>query len=156
MISFSVAIDPNKGIGIKGSLPWHIKEELQLFKRNTMDKHILMGQTTYDNLPGSLPGRKVIVVTIDPNYSKDDVEVTNDLIKFLQDHQNDETEYIVCGGASIYRQAYPYASKAYVSFIKKEYEVDTKFDSFELNDWDIVEEVDYEQFIYRQLNRKNA
>ena len=156
MISFSVAIDPNKGIGIKGSLPWHIKEELQLFKRNTMDKHILMGQTTYDNLPGSLPGRKVIVVTIDPNYSKDDVEVTNDLIKFLQDHQNDETEYIVCGGASIYRQAYPYASKAYVSFIKKEYEVDTKFDSFELNDWDIVEEVDYEQFIYRQLRRKNA
>ena len=156
MISFSVAIDPNKGIGIRGSLPWHIKEELQLFKRNTMDKHILMGQTTYDNLPGSLPGRKVIVVTIDPNYSKDDVEITNDLIKFLQDHQNDETEYIVCGGASIYRQAYPYASKAYVSFIKKEYEVDTKFDSFELNDWDIVEEVDYEQFIYRQLNRKNA
>lgn len=156
MISFSVAIDPNKGIGIKGSLPWHIKEELQLFKRNTMDKHILMGQTTYDNLPGSLPGRKVIVVTIDPNYSKDDVEVTNDLIKFLQDHQNDETEYIVCGGASIYRQAYPYASKAYVSFIKKEYEVDTKFDSFELNDWDIVEEVDYEQFIYRQLRRKSA
>ena len=156
MISFSVAIDPNKGIGIKGSLPWHIKEELQLFKRNTMDKHILMGQTTYDNLPGSLPGRKVIVVTMDQNYSKDDVEVTNDLIKFLQDHQNDETEYIVCGGASIYRQAYPYASKAYVSFIKKEYEVDTKFDSFELNDWDIVEEVDYEQFIYRQLRRKNA
>ena len=156
MISFSVAIDPNKGIGIKGSLPWHIKEELQLFKRNTMDKHILMGQTTYDNLPGSLPGRKVIVVTIDPNYSKDDVEVTNDLIKFLQDHQNDETEYIVCGGASIYRQAYPYASKAYVSFIKKEYEVDTKFDSFELNDWDVVEEVDYEQFIYRQLRRKSA
>ena len=156
MISFSVAIDPNKGIGIRGSLPWHIKEELQLFKRNTMDKHILMGQTTYDNLPGSLPGRKVIVVTIDPNYSKDDVEITNDLIKFLQDHQNDETEYIVCGGASIYRQAYPFASKAYVSFIKKEYEVDTKFDSFELNDWDIVEEVDYEQFIYRQLRRKNA
>lgn len=156
MISFSVAIDPNKGIGIKGSLPWHIKEELQLFKRNTMDKHILMGQTTYDNLPGSLPGRKVIVVTMDQNYSKDDVEVTNDLIKFLQDHQNDETEYIVCGGASIYRQAYPYASKAYVSFIKKEYEVDTKFDSFELNDWDIVEEVDYEQFIYRQLRRKSA
>ena len=156
MISFSVAIDPNKGIGIKGSLPWHIKEELQLFKRNTMDKHILMGQTTYDNLPGSLPGRKVIVVTIDPNYSKDDVEITNDLIKFLQDHQNDETEYIVCGGASIYRQAYPYASKAYVSFIKKEYKVDTKFDSFELNDWDIVEEVDYEQFIYRQLRRKSA
>ena len=156
MISFSVAIDPNKGIGIRGSLPWHIKEELQLFKRNTMNKTILMGQTTYDNLPGSLPGRKVIVVTLDPNYSKDGVEITNDLIKFLVDHQYDETEYIICGGASIYKQAYPYASKAYVSFIKKEYEVDTKFDIFDLNDWDILEQEDHEEFIYRLLKRKGV
>ena len=156
MISFSVAIDPNKGIGIRGSLPWHIKEELQLFKRNTMNKTILMGQTTYDNLPGSLPGRKVIVVTLDSNYAKDGVEITNDLIKFLVDHQYDETEYIICGGASIYKQAYPYASKAYVSFIKKEYEVDTKFDIFDLNDWDILEQEDHEEFIYRLLKRKGV
>ena len=156
MISFSVAIDPNKGIGIKGSLPWHIKEELQVFKRNTMDKNILMGQTTYDNLPGSLPGRKITVVSIDPNYKKEGVEVCNDLIKFLQDHQHDETEYIVCGGASIYKQAYPYASKAYVSFIKKEYEVDTKFEIFDLNDWEITKQEDHELFIERELKIKNA
>ena len=154
MISFSVAVDPNKGIGIKGSLPWHIKEELQLFKQNTMDKHILMGQTTYDNLPSKLPGRKIIVVSIDPEYKVEGVEVTNDLIAFLKDHQNDETEYIVCGGASIYRQAYEYSSKAYVSFIKKEYEVDTKFDTFNLEDWDVVKEVEYNDFIYRELRRK--
>ena len=153
MISFSVAIDPNKGIGIKGSLPWHIKEELQLFKQNTMNKNILMGQTTYDNLPGSLPGRKITVVSMDSNYHKDGVEVTNDLIQFLKDHQKDETEYIICGGASIYRQAYPYASKAYVSFIKKEYEVDTKFDVFDLNDWNIDLEEDHEEFVYRKLSR---
>ena len=40
MISFSVAVDPNLGIGINGSLPWHIKEELQLFKANTLNKNI--------------------------------------------------------------------------------------------------------------------
>lgn len=156
MISFSVAIDPNKGIGIKGSLPWHIKEELQVFKVNTMDKNILMGQTTYDNLPGSLPGRKITVVSIDPEYKKDGVEVINDLIKFLQDHQYDETEYIICGGASIYRQAYSYASKAYVSFIKKEYEVDTRFETFNLDDWIITKEVDHELFIEKELQRKGV
>ena len=151
MVSFSVAIDPNKGLGIKGSLPWHIKEELQVFKTNTMDKHILMGQTTYDNLPGKLPGRKIIVVSIDPNYCKENVTVIHDLIEFLEKHQNDEEEYIVCGGASIYRQAYEYASKAYVSFIKKEYEVDTKFEVFNLNDWTITKEVDHEEFIEREF-----
>ena len=35
MISFSVAFDPNKGIGIRGALPWHLKDELKIFKRNT-------------------------------------------------------------------------------------------------------------------------
>ena len=156
MISFSVAVDPKLGIGKNGKLPWHIKEELQVFKRNTLNKYILMGQTTYDNMPGKLIDRHTIVVSIDPNYkvSDEDAAVINDLISFLKEHQNDETEYIVCGGASIYKQAYPYASKAYVSFIKKEYDVDTYFDILNLNDWNITKEVDHDEFIERELIRK--
>lgn len=154
MISFSVAIDPKKGIGYRNVLPWHIKEELQVFKRNTLYKHIVMGQTTFDNLPGKLKDRYITVVSLDPDYHPEDVEIYHDLIAFLKEHENDEEEYIICGGASIFRQAYPYAKKAYVSFIKKEYEVDTYFDVFDLNDWKIAEEEDHEEFIYRLLIRK--
>ncbi len=154
MISFSVALDPNKGIGYKNVLPWHIKEELQVFKKNTLFKHIVMGQTTFDNLPGKLKDRYITVVSLDPDYHPEGVEVYHDLIGFLQEHENDETEYIICGGASIFRQAYPYAKKAYVSFIKKEYEVDTYFDVFELNDWEIIEEEDHKEFISCLLKRK--
>ena len=154
MISFSVALDPNKGIGYKNVLPWHIKEELQVFKRNTLYKHIVMGQTTYDNLPGKLKDRYITVVSLDPDYRPVDVQVENDLIAFLKKHENDSEEYIICGGASIFRQAYPYAKKAYVSFIKKEYEVDTYFDVFDLNEWDIVVEEEHEEFLYRELSRK--
>ena len=154
MISFSVAVDPHYGIGIKGSLPWHIKEELKLFRRNTLFKHIVMGQMTYDNLPGKLKDRYITVVSIDPEYHPEGVEVTHDLIAFLEEHQSDETEFIICGGASIYRQSYPYAKKAYVSFIKKEYEVDTRLEIFDPEDWDIIREEDHEEFIYRELIRK--
>ena len=153
MISFSVAFDPNKGIGNKNVMPWHIKEEFKVFRRNTMNKNIVMGQTTYDNLPGKLENRIITVVSIDPDYHPEGVEVTNDLISFLKEHQFDETEYIICGGASIYKQAYPYAHKAYVSFIKKEYEVDTYFDVFEMSDWNILEIEEYDEFIYRELVR---
>jgi dihydrofolate reductase len=156
MISFSVAMEPDKGIGIRGSLPWHLKDELKLFKQNTLYKHILMGQTTYDNLPRKLVDRYITVVSIDPEYKAEDVEVENDLIAFLEKHQNDETEYIICGGASIYRQAYPYCRKAYVSFVKDHYETDTRFDCFDLNDWNIIREVDYPDFIYRELERKTC
>ena len=158
MISFSVAFDPNRGIGKDGKLPWHIKEELQVFKRNTLYKNILMGQTTYDNMPGKLKDRHTIVVTIDPNYKVDDedTEVIYDLIAFLKEHENDETEYVICGGASIYRQAYEYAKKAYISFIKKEYEGDTYFDAYKESDWNVLKEIDHEEFVERELIRKDS
>ncbi|MBQ6335322.1 MAG: dihydrofolate reductase [Erysipelotrichaceae bacterium] len=156
MISFSVAFDPNKGIGIKGALPWHLKDELKIFKRNTLYKNILMGQTTYDGLPRKLKDRYITVVSIDPDYVPEDAEVTHDLIGFLQEHENDDTEYIVCGGASIYRQAYPYAKKAYISFVKEEYEVDTWFDVYDENDWEVTVEEDHPDFIYRELRRKDS
>lgn len=155
MISFSVAIDPNKGIGYKGALPWHLKDELQIFKRNTLYKNIVMGQTTYDGLPNKLKDRYITVISIDHSYRPIDVKVEYDLIEFLEKHKDDETEYIICGGASIYRQSYPYCKKAYVSFVKQEYEVDTRFDCFDLNDWEITFEEDHPDFIYRELKRKD-
>ena len=156
MISFSVALDPNKGIGYKGALPWHLKDELKLFKQNTLFKNIVMGQTTFDGLPRKLEDRYITVISLDPEYSVEGVSVVNDLMAFLEEHKEDETEYIICGGASIYRQSYPYCSKAYVSFVKEEYETDTKFDAFDLNDWDIVKEEDHPDFIYRELIRKKC
>ncbi|MBQ9424475.1 MAG: dihydrofolate reductase [Erysipelotrichaceae bacterium] len=156
MISFSVAFDPNRGIGIRGSLPWHLKDELKIFKQNTLYKNILMGQTTFDTLPRKLTDRYITVVSIDPDYTAEDAEVTHDLIAFLKEHENDETEYIVCGGASIYRQAYPYAKKAYISFVKQAYEVDAYFDVYDENDWIVSKEVDYPDFVYRELKRKGA
>ena len=82
MFSFSVAFDSNQGIGINGVLPWHIKEELQLFKKNTLHKNILMGQTTYDKLPGKLKNRNIFVVSWEEAYQPEGVTVVRDLIGF--------------------------------------------------------------------------
>ena len=157
MLVISIAMDENKGIGYKGALPWHLKEELKLFKANTLHHNILMGQTTYDGLPRKLVDRHIYVCSIDPSYKVDDEDVTvvHDLEGFLKEHENDEEEYIVCGGASIYRQAYPYCKKALISFVKGEYEVDTYFDCFDLKDWDQTKEVDYEDFKYCEFERKD-
>ncbi|MBE6126024.1 MAG: UDP-glucose 4-epimerase GalE [Erysipelotrichaceae bacterium] len=158
MLTISIAMDENKGIGIKGRLPWHLKEELKLFKSNTVGKTILMGQTTYDGLPRKLKDRHTVVCSIDPEYKVDDpdAEVTYDLMKFLNEKEFSDDEVIVCGGASIYRQAYPFCHKALISFVKGDYEVDTHFDVFDMNDWEVVKEVEYEDFIYREMNRKRS
>ena len=61
MFSFSVAFDKNRGIGICDRLPWHIKEELALFKKNTINKNIIMGRKTYQNLPSKLKNRNIFI-----------------------------------------------------------------------------------------------
>lgn len=154
MISFMVAFDVNRGIGLNGKLPWHISEDLQTFKRVTLNQHIVMGQTTYDFLPRKLKDRYITVVSIDPNYEAEGCEVVHDLKAFLEEHKDDETEYIICGGASIYRQSYPYARKAYISFVKDAYEVDTYFDAYNEEDWEVVNEIDYPEFTFKELIRK--
>ena len=158
MLTISIAMDENRGIGYKGRLPWHLKEELKLFKNNTLGKTILMGQTTYDGLPRKLTGRYTVVCSVDPNYKVDDpeAEVTYDLMGFLNEKEFSDDEVIVCGGASIYRQTYPFCHKALISFVKGDYEVDTHFDIFDMNDWEVVREVEYEDFIYREMNRKRS
>lgn len=158
MLIISIAVDEHQGIGLKGKMPWHLKEELQLFKANTLGHAILMGQTTYDNLPRKLKGRHTIICSIDPDYTVDDedAEVIHDLKEFLEEKENSDDIVFVCGGASIYRQAYPYCRKAYISFVKGHYEVDTYFDVLDIGDWDITKEVEYEDFTYREMERKEV
>ncbi len=153
MFSLSVAFDANKGIGIKGSLPWHIKEELALFKQNTLHHNIIMGKTTYKGLPVKLKERNIYVVTSQKEMIED-VVVINDLDKFLKENDDSDIEYIICGGASIYRQAYPYCKKAYVSLIKGEFDTDTSFDCFDLTDWHVIETKEYDKFTHYKLERK--
>ena len=157
MLIISIAVDEHQGIGLKGKMPWHLKEELKLFKANTLGHSILMGQITYDNLPRKLKGRHTIICSIDPEYKAvdEDTEVIHDLHAFLQAHENSPEVIFVCGGASIYRQAYPYCRKAFISFVKGHYEVDTYFDVLNMNDWEIEKEVEYEDFTYREMVRKD-
>ena len=43
-----------------------------------------------------------------------------------------------------------------VSFIKNVYEVDTYFDIFDLNDWEVTKEVEHDDFLERELTRKKV
>lgn len=48
-------------IGLNGKLPWRSTEDLQHFKKLTLGKKLLVGRTTYENMP-ELEDRKMIVI----------------------------------------------------------------------------------------------
>ena len=68
-VSVIVAISEDGTIGDKGKIPWHIREDLQRFKRLTMGHPIIMGRRTYESIGKPLPGRTNIVLTQNPDFT---------------------------------------------------------------------------------------
>jgi len=58
-----VAVSDNGAIGRGGTMPWHLRADLQYFKRVTMGCPVIMGRTTFESIGRPLPGRKNIVLT---------------------------------------------------------------------------------------------
>ncbi|WHI45282.1 dihydrofolate reductase [Microbulbifer sp. JMSA004] len=126
-IALIAAVACNGAIGKDNELPWRISGDLQFFKRTTMGKPVVMGRKTFESIGRPLPGRVNIVITRNTDWVADGVEVVQSLDKALslaQDSAKDSgaSEVMVIGGAQIYRQALPLATRLYIT------EVDAKID----------------------------
>lgn len=140
-LSLIVCTDSKGGIGLNGSIPWTIKEDLQHFKNVTSNRYVIAGRITWDSIPDrsgkgvKLPNRTPIVVT-----SRDKYKVPNGVIvpslhkalKVIPDNYYDEI--IVIGGEQLYKEAIPYATKIYLTELNKDFNCD-KFFNFDLNKW---------------------
>ena len=58
-----VAMTKNNLIGNKNDLPWHLPEDLKLFKQTTMGNIVIMGRKTFESIGKPLPGRKNFVIS---------------------------------------------------------------------------------------------
>lgn len=149
MISIIVATDDDLLIGKKDSkngMPWHNKEDLQHFKKTTLNRTILMGKTTYLAIGRPLPNRKTIVVT-KSGMDDERVEVRNDLIEVIQEYKDKNEDLYISGGASIYKQALPYVDELIISRILGKHTGETYFPSFEEYDFHLEKETQLETFV---------
>jgi dihydrofolate reductase len=120
-----VARADNNVIGNKGSLPWHIPEDLKHFKKTTMGKPMVMGRKTFESLPGLLPGRRHIVVTRDSGWSAKGADVAHDAESALG-LAGDAPEIAIIGGAEIYRLFLPLANRIELTEVHRSPEGDTR------------------------------
>ncbi|MBN2876110.1 MAG: dihydrofolate reductase [Bacilli bacterium] len=156
MICCIVAMDEQGGIGLNGTLPWHIKEDLKHFKNMTLYHTILMGKKTFLSIGKALPNRKNLVVTHHPELLQDaqDLEIIEDLQAFLETHGNTEECVYVIGGANVYAQALPYAKYLAISHIKGIFICDTFFPHFDENDYTIIKTEKFEAFDFKLYEKK--
>lgn len=129
-----VAAAENNAIGFEGQMPWHLGADLQYFKQTTLGHAVVMGRKTFASIGRPLPGRHNIIVTRDAAYA-----VAPEVLANLKPgtqvsvcHSLDEAvalagaDAFIIGGAQIYNQTWPEASRIYLTRVHTTVE---KFDA---------------------------
>ena len=122
-----LAVAKNGAIGNKGSLPWHVPEDLKHFRRSTVGHAVIMGRKTWAEVGKPLPGRRNLVVTRDPELLLEGAEVVTSLEEAIARARTTDAEPRVIGGAEIYRLALPLATRILLTEIQLEPEGDVFF-----------------------------
>ncbi len=134
MISLIVAMAKNRVIGAGNRIPWHLPNELRLFKSLTMGHHIVMGRKTYESIDRLLPGRTTVIVTRQRDYAVPGAIVAHSIDEALAECAGDE-EIFVIGGADLFRETLPRADRLYLTIVDAEPEGDTFMPEIDMSAW---------------------
>lgn len=137
MISLIAALAADRVIGMENAMPWDLPADLAWFKRNTLNKPVIMGRLTWESIGRPLPGRHNIVVSSQPGNTTDSVTWVTSLEDALA-AAGDVEEIMVIGGGRIYEQMLDRADRIYLTHIDAEVEGDTHFPDYEPDEWQSV------------------
>ena len=121
------AQDINGGIGKERKLPWHISEDLQNFKKLTLDSIIIMGRKTWESLPiRPLSKRRNIVLS---RNEVPDIEYYTSIKECIEKLNDEDIEKLfVIGGSTVYRNFIHRADELHITKVDEMIEgIDTYF-----------------------------
>lgn len=133
-ISIIVAMAKNRVIGAGKGIPWHLPNELRLFKSVTIGHHIIMGRRTYESINRLLPGRTTVIVTRQPGYQIPGAVIAHSLENAIA-ACGEEEEIFVIGGGELYRSALAMTDRIYLTTVDAEPAGDTFMPEFNLEEW---------------------
>jgi dihydrofolate reductase len=155
-LALIVAISEDGTIGNQGKIPWHIREDLQRFKRLTMGHPIIMGRKTHESIGEPLPGRTNIVLTQNFNFTALPGVLTFPNLDAALDHcrrQNERSVFII-GGSKVYEAALPLADKLFVTEVHRRVDGDTKFPDYNRREWTEVAREDGPECSFVEYTRR--
>lgn len=140
-LTLVVAVSENGIIGRDGGLPWRLPEDLKHFRRITLGNTVLMGRKTFESLGKPLEGRGNWVLTRDAAFAPAGAQVFRDLDAALA--AATQGELLVIGGAELYRQTLPLASRLELTQVHAQVEGDTHFPDYDAKQWRETSRVDH-------------
>ena len=114
------ALLPELGIGIKGKMPWRLRQEIKYFKNvttTTKDPNginaVIMGRKTWESIPTKfrpLPGRLNIVLSrsyVSHGSNDEDIILTNSIenaLAKIEEYGKPVEKIFVIGGSELYNK----------------------------------------------------
>lgn len=132
-LSILVAHDENRGIGFNNQLPWHLPNDLKRVKEITTDHTLVMGRETYESIGRPLPNRKNVVLTRNPDFKAEGVEV----IHQLEDIAKLEGQVFIFGGQTLFESFIDTVDDMYITVIHDTFQADTFFPPYTFKDWEV-------------------
>jgi dihydrofolate reductase len=134
------AVAQNGVIGRDNTLPWRLKSDMAHFRALTLGKPVVMGRKTFLSIGKPLNGRTTIVVSRDLSFAAPGIVVAANLPAALQTARGDALRrgseaIIVAGGAEIYVQAMPLATRLDITEVRKPVDGDTYFPAIDRQIW---------------------
>jgi dihydrofolate reductase len=141
VISLIVARAAEGAIGLEGSIPWDVPQDLKFFQRETVGGAIIMGRNTWDSLPVKpLPKRLNIVVS--SNSEAAEIVVPSVAAAINHARGTGLSRIYGIGGAQIYQEMLPLAHRLLISDVDIEVpNADTFFPDFDLDLWEKISSV---------------
>ncbi|KRN43449.1 dihydrofolate reductase [Fructilactobacillus fructivorans] len=143
MLAYIWAEASNHVIGKNGKLPWHLPDDMQFFKDQTINHQILAGKRTYDSFGRPLPKRKNLVLT---HFSQADfpagVKVFKTIDEFLQYAKGYPNEVIfVVGGTSVFKELLPYVDYLYRTSINHGFNGDVRMIDIDYSQFELEQQI---------------
>ena len=125
----------NRVIGDHGRIPWHIPDDFAHFKSLTLGHTLVMGRLTFDSIGRPLPGRHTIVVTRDPGWRAEGVDVVHSLDDALARAATRDGDTVIAGGAQVYEAAMPVLTHQVLTEVHLSPPGDAFYPEFDLGEW---------------------
>ncbi len=142
-ISLIAALSENRVIGVGNRLPWRLPDDLKRFKKLTWGHPLIVGRKTYESIGKPLPGRKMIVLTAQPDFRLPPGVLLADSLDKAFRLAAPAPEVFVGGGAKVYRQALPLAERLYLTLVRALLEGDHFFPIVDWSEWQLIQQEEH-------------
>ena len=147
-INIIVAVSTNDVIGRDNDLPWHLPNEFKYFKSVTLNKSVIMGRKCWESLPikfRPLPKRLNVVLTKNTEYDADGALIMTNLESTIKAFRNTDLEVFIIGGSQIYKEAFKFADRVYLTRILSDVDGNVFLEGFNEDEWDLISESDVKE-----------